>query len=99
MRSMIRSRRRGWDCWVALPILLSAGASHAQQPPGAPPRAPSGVGEIRGRLVEAGTERAVTGGSITVRRASDTSFAGGALPRSDGSFRVDGLTAGQYTVR
>jgi ferric enterobactin receptor len=84
---------------VAFSVLLCAGALSAQTPPGAAPRAPSGVGEVRGRLVETGTGRAVTGGSVTVRRSSDTSFAGGALPRSDGSFRVDGLMPGQYTVR
>jgi outer membrane receptor protein involved in Fe transport len=36
---------------------------------------------------------------VTVRRSSDTSFAGGALPHPDGSFRVDGLAIGRYTVR
>ena len=67
----------------------------AQQP--AAPR--SAGGEIVGKLVEAGTAVAVTSGSITVRRAADTAFAGGALPRADGSFRVDGLAPGRYTVR
>jgi ferric enterobactin receptor len=94
-----RERRRRW-LTAAFWLLLCAGALNAQQPPGAPPpRSLSGAGEIRGRLVETGTGRAVTGGSVTVRRSTDTSFAGGALPRSDGSFRVDGLTPGQYTVR
>jgi outer membrane receptor protein involved in Fe transport len=49
--------------------------------------------------VESGSAREISGGSITVRRLPDTSFAGGALPRPDGSFRVDGLAAGRYTVR
>ena len=81
-------------------LLLGAHSTHAQAPTRqtpAPP--PSGPGEIRGRLVEAGSGRAVAGGSVTVRRGSDTSFAGGALPRPDGSFRVDGLALGRYTVR
>jgi outer membrane receptor protein involved in Fe transport len=64
------------------------------------PAARPGTGEIRGRLVESGTNRPIAGGSITVRRAgTDTSFAGGALPKADGTFRVDGLVAGRYTVR
>jgi ferric enterobactin receptor len=88
---MLPWRRRGRVCCVVLYLLLCAPRSNAQDP--------SGVGEIRGRLVETGTGRAVAGGSVTVRRSTDTSFAGGALPRSDGSFRVDGLTPGQYTVR
>jgi len=58
------------------------------------------AGEIRGRLVETGTTRPITGGSITVRHAgADSSFAAGALPKEDGTFRVDGLAAGRYTVR
>jgi ferric enterobactin receptor len=96
---MMLSHGGGWACWIASFLLLGAGASNAQQPTGVPPRAASGVGEIRGRLVETGSGRAVPGGSVTVRRSSDTSFAGGALPRTDGSFRVDGLPPGVYSVR
>src|SRR5919202_1225592 len=92
---------------AAAVFLLFAGgrAVQAQAAPGAPaqaPRAlsaPSGPGEIRGRLVEVGSTRPIVGGSVTVRRSGDTTFAGGALPRPDGSFRVDGLTPGRYTVR
>ena len=85
---------------LACIILWSAAAipSHAQQPTAAA-RAVGAPGEIIGKLVEAGSGRALTSGSITVRRASDTAFAGGALPRPDGSFRVDGLLPGRYTVR
>ena len=63
---------------------------------GAPP-APSG--EIRGRLVEISSSAPIGAGSITVRRAADTAFAGGALPDPDGTFRVSGLAPGRYTVR
>ena len=41
----------------------------------------------------------MSAGSITVRRAADTSFAGGALLKPDGSFVVDGLAPGRYSVR
>jgi outer membrane receptor protein involved in Fe transport len=82
-------------------LVLSVRSTQAQAGarPAAPPRAPSGPGEIRGRLVEAGSGRPIMGGSVTVRRGGDTSFASGALPRPDGSFRVDGLALGRYTVR
>lgn len=57
------------------------------------------AGEIRGRLVEIGSGRAVASGSISVRHAGDTAFAGGAFPREDGTFRVDRLAPGRYTLR
>src|SRR4051812_49747805 len=62
-------------------------------------QAPAETGEIRGRLVEQASGHAVSGGSVSVRRAADTVFAGGALPREDGSFRVDGLAPGRYVLR
>jgi ferric enterobactin receptor len=80
-------------------VLLAAPAS-ARAQGAAAPRASGGVGEIHGRLVQTGSERAVTAGSVTVRRAGpDSSFVSGALPRPDGSFHVDGLAVGRYTVR
>jgi outer membrane receptor protein involved in Fe transport len=63
-----------------------------------PARQP-GPGELRGRLVESGSGTAIGAGSITLRRAGDTAFAGGALPNADGSFHVDGLLPGRYAVR
>lgn len=38
-------------------------------------------------------------GSVAVRRAGDTAFVSGALPATDGSFHVDGLRPGRYTLR
>jgi ferric enterobactin receptor len=65
----------------------------------AAPAPPVEAGEIRGRLADSATGRTISVGSITVRRLGDSLFAGGALPRADGSFRVDGLRAGSYSVR
>jgi ferric enterobactin receptor len=83
---------------VAIPALLTAqagGPPTAGRPGGAPPSAP---GEIRGRIVsESGSP--IPNGSIAVRRGADTSFVGGALLRPDGSFVVDGLRPGRYSVR
>ena len=62
-------------------------------------RPAAGVGEILGRLVDSASGQAVTSGSVAVRRAEDSTFASGALPKDDGSFHVDGLPAGRYTLR
>ena len=71
---------------------------HGQAPAAARPVV-AGIGEIRGRIVDSASQKPVTSGSITVRRAGDSSFAGGSLPRPDGTFRVDGLVAGRYSLR
>jgi ferric enterobactin receptor len=85
---------------VAFLAFLIAAPLFAQNPPAAPPRAaPTGPGVVRGKLVDSVSGRALGGGSITVRRAADTSFAGGTLVRDDGSFIVEGLLPGSYTVR
>jgi outer membrane receptor protein involved in Fe transport len=94
-RVTLRSTAAAW----AILFICIAPTARAQASGGGAARVAAGVGEIRGRLVEMGSGRAIAGGSITVRRAADTSFAGGALPRADGSFQVDGLAAGRYTVR
>ena len=84
---------------VASLFALAATPLAAQTP--APTQLPvaQANGEIRGRLVEATSGAPISAGSITVRRASDSSFVSGALPAADGSFRVNGLRPGRYTVR
>jgi outer membrane receptor protein involved in Fe transport len=81
-------------------VVWFGAAVGAQTPAQRPaPSRPVAIGEITGRLTDSSSGRAVTSGSITVRRAGDSSFAGGALPKDDGSFRVDGLAPGRYTLR
>lgn len=82
-----------YRCWLvallaAIPTLLAA-----QQTP------PNHTGEIRGRLVAAGTTQPVTSGSIGVRRDGDSAFIAGSQPDTTGSFRVEGLRPGRYTIR
>src|SRR5687768_6385969 len=78
-----------------LPISVGVVESQAPAAPG-PRTAPTG--EIRGKVVDP-TGQPVSNASITVRTGKDTSFAGGTLPRPDGSFVVDGLMPGAYAVR
>jgi ferric enterobactin receptor len=77
----------------ALFVLAGAGANAQVIPTAAPP------GQIEGRLTDSTSGAAIATGSITIRRQRDTSFVGGALPKADGTFRVDGLPPGQYSLR
>lgn len=56
-------------------------------------------GQIRGRLVATGTSQPIAAASIGVRRDGDSVFIAGAKPDSDGSFHVEGLRFGRYTIR
>jgi len=84
---------------AVLACLVAASGMANRAAAQAPVRPTAAVGQIVGRLADSASGRPVTGGSVTVRRAGDTAFAGGALPKEDGSFRVDGLKAGNYTLR
>lgn len=79
-------------------VLISSHGVDAQTPASMRPVA-AGIGEIRGTVADSVSGRALPGASITVRRADDSSFAGGALPDVDGTFRVAGLITGRYTLR
>ncbi len=80
----------------ALGMLTHVPIAGGQAPVG--PARNSGGGEVRGRIVDP-AGNALAGGSITLRKASDTTFAGGALPAVDGSFRVEGIVPGRYRLR
>jgi outer membrane receptor protein involved in Fe transport len=87
--------RRLLSIVALLPVSFAVAESQAPTAPGLR-TAPSG--EIRGRVVGPNGQPIPTA-SITVRSGKDTSFAGGTLPRADGSFVADGLTPGAYAVR
>src|SRR4051794_9320394 len=78
-------------------VVLSSVCASAQGTPQPPLPNTTGIGEIHGQLTDSASGQPIVAGSITVRR--DTTFAGGALPKSDGTFRVDGLPPGRYTLR
>ncbi|MGH7617634.1 MAG: carboxypeptidase regulatory-like domain-containing protein, partial [Gemmatimonadaceae bacterium] len=85
--------------FVAASFALACIAHQATGQANGPVRPIAGPGEIRGRLVDSTNGHAVTSGSVAVRRVGDTAFVSGALPKEDGSFRVDGLRPGRYTLR
>lgn len=90
-------RRLALVASVAVRLLVGRGVD-AQTVTPRTPVSIAAAGGIRGRLVDIGSAHAVATGSISVRRSGDTAFAGGALPRDDGTFRVDGLAPGRYTL-
>ena len=79
-------------------VLLSTSIAESQTIVG-PASSAGPSGEIQGRVADSASNQPVTVGSITIRKQGDTAFVGGTLPKADGTFRVDGLPPGRYTLR
>ncbi|MFL5539300.1 MAG: carboxypeptidase regulatory-like domain-containing protein, partial [Longimicrobiaceae bacterium] len=100
---------------LALALLGGAGALHAQnQPPAqrppaqqAPGARPQGQpqppaaapGEIRGTVVDAESGQPIGAASVSVFSRPDSQLVAGAIARADGSFRIEGLRPGSYSLR
>jgi ferric enterobactin receptor len=82
-------------CLLAVPQAVRA----QQLPAGVPESGPGGPGEIRGRLADTTAKAPVSIGSVTVLRSGDSTVVAGALPDSAGSFRIERLPVGSYTLR
>ena len=93
------SSRRGVlaaTSWLLAPLAAAPVLVQAQQVPAA-------LGELRGTVVTAANGQPVAAAAVTIRRtpargAADTALAGGERTRADGTFRIQGLRPGQYTV-
>jgi ferric enterobactin receptor len=97
-----RRAQRRWHSTLALGLILLFGlnsATWAQSTADPAKHAVTDSGEIRGRIVAIGSGQAITTGSISVRRATDTSFVVGASTGPDGSFLIAGLEPGRYAIR
>ena len=88
-------------CALLLGMALAAQSVAAQQPSTTPgPAAPqAGAGEVRGIVTTDGDNAPVSGATITVRAARDSSLVTGAIAKDDGSFRIQGLRPGSYYLR
>ena len=92
---------------IVLGLLLSAGArtAHSQNPgqlAGGPGQMPVATGEIRGVVMDttsAATPAPVARASVSVRSKRDSVLIAGAIGNPDGTFRIQGLRPGVYTVR
>ena len=87
---------------VSCAILLLTGSARLQgqvpaRQPAPPP--PAGSGEVRGKVLDAGTKQPLPTASIAVWSSSDSAVAAGAIAGKDGTFRVDGLRPGRYYLK
>jgi outer membrane receptor protein involved in Fe transport len=87
---------------LALLVLLALGASAL--PAQAPARAaqappPSGNGEVRGIVQDATSSTAIARASVAVRSKPEAVLVAGAIAGAEGTFRIQGLRAGTYTLR
>ena len=103
MTAAVRPRRARYAAASAVvcAILLLTGAMRNLAHAAAAVRAFGSLplGQIRGRLVDAASGQPIPSGSITVFRAADSAVVNGGTTRADGSFQIDGLADGRYTVR
>jgi ferric enterobactin receptor len=94
---------------LACASLASMAGAQAGPPPGGAPRggppagglaaAPQSPGRIAGTVLNARTNQPLNAASVAIRSASDSSLVGGGFTRADGTFRIDGLRPGLYSVR
>ena len=75
--------------------MAPAGGSSMAPRPGAAAMAP---GQLSGSVVSEGGQP-VAGASVAVRSGRDGSLVSGAMVKPDGSFRIEGLPPGKYSVR
>jgi ferric enterobactin receptor len=64
---------------------------------GAPPAA--AIGEIRGTVVDSDGKTPIASASVAVWTKVNPALVAGALTRPDGTFRIDGLMPGTYSVK
>ena len=89
---------------LALACIASAAGAQAGPPAGGAPRTGAAgttqaAGRITGLVVNARSTEPVTGAAVSIRNAADSALVSGGFTRADGSFHIEGLRPGPYTVR
>ena len=83
---------------AALALLLgTAGSIRAQNPAQAGP--PAANGEVLGTVVDTANKEPVARASVAIRSRKDSTLVTGAIAGPDGTFRIQGLRAGDYYLR
>ncbi len=88
---------------TALSLLVASGVQFvtaqapAQAGPGA--QAPAPAAEVRGKILEMKSEQPIARASVSIRVKGATTIIAGAIAGQDGSFRVQGLRPGIYSLR
>ncbi len=100
------TRHTGGIPKLILPLLCIASAVGAQAVPPAGSAARTGSAgaaqsgsRITGLVVNARSTEPVTGAAVTIRSGGDSALVGGGFTHADGSFHIEGLRPGLYTVR
>ena len=85
---------------VGLIMAASVSTLSAQAPavrPAGPP--PSGPGEVKGTIIDSASKLGIERASVALRSKPGNVLVAGAIATADGSFRVQGLRPGVYTIR
>ena len=88
---------------AALGLVVATGGRivPAQTPPqpGNPAQAPAAAGELRGKVIDMKSEAPIARASLAVRPKGGTALIAGAIASGDGTFRIQGLRPGTYSLR
>ena len=90
---------------LACVALASAAGAQGGPPPGGAPSgapgagAPQAAGRITGTVINSASNQPLNAAAVSIRGGRDSALVGGGFTRADGTFRIDGLRPGVYTVR
>lgn len=93
--------RRVLSVVLGLVVIASVGPirARAQGQPAAGAQPPAAPGEVRGIVLDADASTPIARASVAVRTKPDGALITGAIAGPDGSFRIQGLRPGAYTLR
>jgi outer membrane receptor protein involved in Fe transport len=78
-------------------VRLATAQAPTQPPPGA--QAPAANGDVRGKVVDMKSDAPIARASVSVRPKGGTVLIAGAIAGGDGTFRIQGLRPGAYSLR